>query len=158
MKGTGMGWSKVGLVALLVVSGSAAWAAGDHGFRIDLSLSAKAASELARLHEGIVVAASYYGDPKPAFARKANEVGQIDLGREEITVEGVAAFVDVTGKTFENGHVKWLADGKAMVNVNVYSARRSGPDNILDCDFFDDALALARQAPLKIHCKLIGEP
>ena len=45
-----------------------------------------------------------------------------------------------------------------MVNVNVYSARRSGPDNILDCDFFDDALTLAQQASLTLHCKLIGEP
>ena len=153
-----MAWSKVAFAALLTVSASAAQAGDGYGFRIDLSLSAKAASELARLHEGIVVAASYYGDPKPAFAKKANEVGQIDLGEEEITVEGVAASVDVTGKTFEQGHVKWLANGKVMVNVNIYSARRSGPDNILDCDFFDDALTLAQQAPLKLNCKLIGEP
>ncbi|MET2825467.1 hypothetical protein [Mesorhizobium shangrilense] len=153
-----MGWLKVGLVALLTVSASAAQAGDSYGFRIDLSLSAKAASELARLHEGIVVAASYYGDPKPAFAKKANEVGQIDLGREEITVDSTVASVDVTGKAFERGHVKWLTEGKVMVNVNVYSARRSGPDNILDCDFFDDALTLAQQAPLTLHCKLIGEP
>lgn len=58
----------------------------------------------------------------------------------------------------ERGHVKWLAGGKVMVDVNVYSARRGGPDNILDCDFFDDALTLAQQAPLTLHCKLIGEP
>ncbi len=152
-----MGWLKVGLAALLTVSASAAQAGDSYGFRIDLSLSAKAVGELARLHEGIVVAASYYGDPKPAFAKKANEVGQIDLGREEITVDSTVASVDVTGKTFERGHVKWL-EGKVMINVNVYSARRSGPDNILDCDFFDDALALAQQAPLTLHCKLIGEP
>jgi hypothetical protein len=153
-----MGWLKAGFVALLMAFAGVAQAGDSHGFRIDLSLSAKAASELARLHEGIVVAASYYGEPKPAFAKKANEVGQIDLGGEEITVESTVASVDVTGKTFESGHVKWLADGKVMVNVNVYSARRSGPDNILDCDFFDDALALAQQAPLKLYCKLIGEP
>jgi len=147
-----MAWSKVALAALLMLFSGVAQAGDGYGFRIDLSLSAKAASELARLHEGIVVAASYYGDPKPAFAKK------IDLGREEITVEGVAASVDVTGRTVEQGHVKWLADGKVMLNVNVYSARRGGPDNILDCDFFDDALTLAQQAPLKLNCKLIGEP
>jgi hypothetical protein len=45
-----------------------------------------------------------------------------------------------------------------MVNVNIYSARRSGPDNILDCDFFDDSLTVAQQAPLTLHCRLIGEP
>jgi hypothetical protein len=44
------------------------------------------------------------------------------------------------------------------VNVNVYSARRSGPDNILDCAFFQDTVAVARQRSVKLACKLIGEP
>jgi hypothetical protein len=54
-----MAWSKVAPIALLTMSAGAARAGDNAGFGVDISLSAKAASELTRLHEGIVVAASY---------------------------------------------------------------------------------------------------
>lgn len=45
-----------------------------------------------------------------------------------------------------------------QVNVNVYSGRRSSPDNLLDCGMFQDTLAVAAQSPVRISCGLIGEP
>ena len=44
-----------------------------------------------------------------------------------------------------------------MLNVNIYSARRSGPDNILNCDFFDGNLRDTLHKPLVLHCALISE-
>ncbi len=41
--------------------------------------------------------------------------------------------------------------------VNVFSGRHSSPDNLLDCDFFQDKITVAARAPIPIHCKLIGE-
>ena len=44
-----------------------------------------------------------------------------------------------------------------LLNVNVYSARHSGPDNILACDFFDGNLENAVHKPMSLHCTLIAE-
>src|SRR5690606_13529748 len=44
-----------------------------------VTLSKKAAAKLAAEKEGIVVYASYYGDPKKSAEKHADEVGQIDL-------------------------------------------------------------------------------
>ena len=54
------------------------------------------------------------------------------------------------------GRIGWLA-ALPQVNVNVFSSRRSGPDNLLDCDFFQGTVAAARRAPIRLACKLIGE-
>ena len=44
-----------------------------------------------------------------------------------------------------------------MLNVNVYSARRTNPDNILSCDFFDGKLSSAVRKTPTLHCTLIEE-
>ncbi|WP_429121500.1 hypothetical protein [Ensifer sp. 4252] len=36
-------------------------------------------------------------------------------------------------------------------------ARRSGPDNLLDCDVYDGPLKAIAGSATKIGCKLIGE-
>ena len=45
----------------------------------------------------------------------------------------------------------------ARVAIEVFSGRRSSPNNLLDCDFFDDLLSVAAEKPVQAHCKLIGE-
>ena len=47
--------------------------------------------------------------------------------------------------------------GPVLLNVNVYSARHTGPDNILNCDSFDGILQEAVHKPLALHCSLITE-
>jgi hypothetical protein len=106
--------------------------------------------------EGIVVSASYYGDPMPSAERHANQVGQIDLGREKIETPGYALTVHVSGANVDRSRLAWI-HGPVMLNVNVYSARRRGPDNILNCDFFDGKFQDATGKPLALHCSLITE-
>ena len=43
------------------------------------------------------------------------------------------------------------------MNVNVFSARWTDEDNLLDCEFLDDVVAKLAAMPQTIHCKLIGE-
>jgi hypothetical protein len=125
-------------------------------FDVQITLSEKAAVRLRSLSEGVVVSAHYFGDPTAGAARRANQIGQIDLGSEEIERPGHLQTVRITGRNVHRERLPWI-QGPVMLNVRVYSARQSGPDNILNCDFFDGELQYAVHAPVVLHCFLIDE-
>ncbi|MBS0566428.1 MAG: hypothetical protein JSS59_03300 [Proteobacteria bacterium] len=126
-------------------------------FNVRVTLSPKAAEKLKATHEGITASARYYGDPTPAAVKHADEVGQIDLGNEQVFLPGRAGPAHFTGRNVTNNRLGWIKGGVRM-NVNVFSSRHSGPDNILACDFIDDSLATVIKAqPVTLHCGLITE-
>ena len=125
-------------------------------YRVEVSLSPAAQSKLAKDKETIIIAADYYGTPTAAAADQANEVGQLDLGKAEHELAQAGA-VDFDANGFMSDRLG-LVEGAPEVNINVWSGRHSSPDNLLDCEFFQDALAVAAKAPIRLHCKLIGEP
>ena len=126
----------------------------DLSFTVTLSFTPEALARLTRLREGMVIDASYYGDPLKRYAGRADEVGRIDLGNDRQVVEPARRRVLLSGAAIDRRRLGWLA-GPVGVNVNVYSARRRGPDNILDCNAFDDTLAKARPT-VAIHCGLLA--
>lgn len=144
------------LSAVLLAGLAAAPSAQPFGFDVEVSLSQAAAERLAADGEGIVVAAYWYGDPNPAGMAHVDAIGRIDLGDAMVEVPGQPVAVRLDGSEVDPAQLDWV-EGPAWVNVNVWSARHSGPDNILDCDFFDGELAHATARPLALRCALIGE-
>ncbi|UXN60566.1 hypothetical protein [Phyllobacterium zundukense] len=147
------------IAAIMLLAGSIPATAQDGmGFDVNVTLSPKAAARLAAEKEGIVVFADYYGDPKRSAAKRANEIGQIDLNQQDETVQipGTGGHAHVSGAKVDTKRLDWLA-GPAKVNVNVASARKTNPDNLLACDFIDGALADVMKAPVTLHCYLIEE-
>ena len=144
--------------ALLVACSMPAMAQGEMGFDVNVTLSKKAAAKLAAEKEGIAAFASYYGDPKRNAEKHANEIGQISVSPEEEWVEipGGGGHARISGAKVDRQTLKWV-EGDVMVNVNVVSARKSNPDNLLDCDIIDGAVAEVRKAPVTLHCYLIDE-
>jgi hypothetical protein len=143
--------------AAILLSSPATHASEDQfAFTVRITLSPKAAATLTQTSEGIIVSAAYSGDPIPSAVKHADEIGQINLGLENVEVPGKPATVQVTGTKIYRNHVPWIK-GPILLNVNVYSARRSGPDNILACDFFDGTLQQAVRQSLSLHCSLIAE-
>lgn len=126
------------------------------GFDLEILLSKQAAYELGRRKEGVVVSASYFGDPTPAAMRHANEIGRIDLGQEIIALRGISGPVRVTGDTVDRKRIGWLK-GPPMVNVNVFTARRSSPNNLISCDIVDGPVARVAAGKTKLFCGLISE-
>jgi hypothetical protein len=149
------GFGIIGTVAVLALAVPAAQGAG-FGFTVAVSLSPKAAATLKARGEGIVVAAMYSGEPIPAKASKADEMGMIDLGEEDVTIPGANGRAVITGAKVIGAHVGWVkAPG---VLINVYSARKTSQDNLLDCGIFEDTVAKAQATqPIAITCKMIGE-
>jgi hypothetical protein len=144
------------LCVALALGAGVASAAGDFGFDLEVSLTPMAAETLGRTDEGIVVSAWWYADPKAGADAHTNPVGLIDIGFEEHELEAMAGTVRIGGAGVDTGALAHIG-GPVMVNVNVYSARRAGPDNVLDCDFFDGPLTNAMARPVALRCGLIEE-
>jgi hypothetical protein len=109
------------------------------------------------LKEKIVVSVVWYGEPTRAARKRANEMGKIDLGTEEVRLPASGGRGEITGKTVQIKHIDWVKGRAVRVNVNVFSARLSDPNNYLDCGAFEDAVAIARSKSVQMTCKLIGE-
>jgi hypothetical protein len=136
---------------------NAAATATDAGFVVDVTLSTKAAARLAELGESIELSAYWYGEATKAARRQADEVGQITLGDEKHQISGSGGRAVFSGASFDRRRLRLVTGGRALMNLNVYTARRRHPDNLLSCDLFDDDMALAAAKPIAIHCKLIEE-
>lgn len=150
--------SLAAIVSTGLLAGSAgADIAGPWGFEVDLSFSQAAASKLQALKEGVVIAAYYSGEPAAGAEEYADQSGMIDLGEDRTERDGEPATVAIAGKGDIETRLHWVKDGEPLVNINVYSARRSGPDNLLDCDVYDGPLKAIAGSATKIGCKLIGE-
>jgi hypothetical protein len=125
-------------------------------FEVDVTLSPAAAARLASPRETIVVDAEIYGVPT-APKLLAETEGRLDLAPErkiEIPGAGVARFA---AAKLDAAKLREVEGGEARVAIETFSGRRSSPNNLLDCDFFDDALAAAAAKPVQVRCKLIGE-
>jgi hypothetical protein len=142
-------------VTLMAAFGGPARGADGFGFDLVVNLTPRAAEALKLAREGVVVSAWYYADPKPG-ATNVNPVGLIDLAVEERELASFAGTLRVGGEGVDTMALGEIG-GPVMVNVNVYSTRRSGPDNILDCDFFDGFLSRAAAAPVELRCGLFDE-
>lgn len=127
------------------------------GFTLDISYSPRAAAEMARRREALTISAYYEGEPTRAGLRHANGEGGINLGDDTLTVPARSGPVAVTGRGFLPARLAWTRPGTIRVNVNLFSARRSGPDNILDCGLVEGPLAQIVGRTHPVRCKLIGE-
>ncbi len=144
-------------VLTIIAALGAAGLSNPYSFTVAVTVSPKAAARLAALAETITISASYFGDPKPSATRHTDEVGQVDLGRYHAEIPGHGGHALIDGAVVKRARLAWLAPTGPQVNVNVFSSRRSGPDNLLDCAFFQDTVAVARRQTVKLACKLIGE-
>lgn len=117
-----------------------------------LTIDPAALTHLQEQGELVMIAAYYYGDATPAAAEKADEMGRIFLGAAELTIwpgEQTITLLPV----LDQAPVKDVV--APMLNLNVFSARISGEDNLLDCGFLDDTLAVLASVDQTVACKLI---
>ncbi len=145
------------LLCLLVAAGPIRAQPAVAPFTVEVSLSPKAAARLASMGEGITVSAMFYGDPTPAARRQVDEMGQVDIGREEVTIPGQSGTASITGGSITASKLALLRNRNIKVLINVYSARKKSADNLLFCDLFQDTVTLAASHPIHIGCKLIAE-
>lgn len=126
------------------------------GFKVKVTLTDAAKTSFAKSGESVIVSASWFGAPKPGIDKsQIDEIGQVDLGRKDVTLpgEGTATF---DGSAVQRDKLGLIADAP-QVNVNVYSGRRTSPDNLLACDMYQGSVSFAASKPVQLHCALLTE-
>lgn len=125
-------------------------------FEITVQLSEMAENKLKAINETIIISAMFSGIPKDTTIKEYMESGEFPIGEQmlEIQGQGTARFVDakISKKDFEA-----LSDKDIQVLINVYSGRRSDPNNLLDCDILQEPISKVRQQKNVLKGKLIGE-
>jgi hypothetical protein len=122
-------------------------------FDLSLTFSDRAAAELQSRGEMVVVSAFFSGDPAPGATLPVDEMGQIFIATEEYTLWPMPQQV-VLGSGLNSPAVAQVVE--PVVNVNVFSARFTDENNLLDCDLVDGPVA-GLAGPQAVHCRLIGE-
>ncbi len=123
-------------------------------FEIAISLSPRAEEKLAKGRETIIVDVFFNGTPKDSAHAKFEEDGSfyVASAKKEIIYGQVAKF---DGITFSKKIYDQLADKDIDLGVNVYSGRKSSPDNLLDCESLFDKISKVVNKKFTLKGKLI---
>lgn len=125
-------------------------------FKVEVTLSNTAAQAFAKSGETVIVAASFFADPKPGTAKRdIDEIGQVDLGGRQVELHG-AGTANFDGSAVARNKLHLIA-GAPQVNINVWSGRHTSQDNLLGCDMFQGSIAAAARKPVQLHCALLTE-
>jgi len=126
-------------------------------FEIKVSLSPKAEEKLKARKETIIVAAYFSGQPKDTTIAEFQESGAMSVAVSHTEIRNDSIVAKIEGAKFARSLYDSLADKDIQVLINVYSGRRSGPDNLLACDILDEKMSAAQGKQFTIKGKLIIE-
>jgi hypothetical protein len=116
-------------------------AAAVFNFTVKITYSQKAMDTLVAGKETVIVAGYLMASPIPGTPKKyVDHVGQIGLGEvdREIAPGAIATFRNVRPT---QAMMKWVDSQGPQLLINVYSGRKSSPNNLLDCGIYQGSLA-----------------
>ncbi len=132
-------------------------AAAPAGFTVKVTYSQKAMDKLVAAKETVIVAGYLTASPKVGTPMQyVDHMGELGLGEvhQEIAPGAIAMFTSVKPN---QAMLKWVDSSGPQLLINVYSGRKSSPDNLLDCGLYEGPLAAVQGQSIPISCKLIGE-
>jgi hypothetical protein len=142
-----------GCGAVLAALVTASAVAAQENVTVDLVLDPEAEAALQSRGEWIIVNAWYYGDPA-LDAVPMDEMGLVYLGEEEATIYPVSQRIVLGGMT-DGAPREWVID--PILNVNVFTARMTDQNNLLDCGFVEGPVTELAGAAQTISCRMLGQ-
>jgi hypothetical protein len=142
------------LSASLFSPANAATAALFAPFKVEITLTDKAAEKLKSSGDMLEIDAYYLGTPRAGDTTPVNDNGDIELGQDSKTISGPAT-VTIGNSEYDGSLLEHLIDREAHLLINVNSSTQE--ENILECDIFENKLSVAVKDLVKLNCKLIGE-
>ena len=123
-------------------------------FEIEISLSPKAKERIVDSNETIIVDISLEGTPKDSSKVHLEEDGSFYVGSstKEISYGQIARFDHLK---FPKKIYDQLADKDVDLSVNVYSGRKSSPNNLLNVDFLSEKISNIINRHFTLKGKLI---
>lgn len=125
-------------------------------FQVGVELTPEAEAQIARERYAIGVTAFFYGFPTRAARRCANEMGEISLGTDKQILPGAGVAV-FSRSQYDGAKLRLLKNGDVRLLINVYSTGPNDPDNLLNCDIFEDRLSRAVNEGVRICCRPIRD-
>ncbi len=132
-------------------------AAAVFNFTVKVTYSQKAMDTLVAGKETVIVAGYLTASPIQGTPKQyVDRMGEIGLGevQREIAPGAIATFSSVKPTP---AMMKWVDSQGPQLLINVYSGRKSSPNNLLDCGLYEGSLAAIQGQSIPISCKLIGE-
>ncbi|HEY2720198.1 MAG TPA: hypothetical protein VGI82_00650 [Chitinophagaceae bacterium] len=126
-------------------------------FDIAIDLSPKASEKLKKIHETIIVAAYFSGIPKDTTTKEYLKSGGLGITTVQKELSGNDRTTKIEGGKFPKSLYDSLSDKDIQVLINVYSGRRSNPNNLLDCDILEEKMSAVKGKTFTLKGKLIGE-
>jgi len=126
-------------------------------FAVKITYSEKAMATLVAGKETVIVAGYLTASPIAGTPKQdVDRMGEIGLGEvdREIAPGAIATFSNVKPTV---AMMKWVDSQGPQLLINVYSGRKSSPNNLLDCGIYEGSLAVIQGQSIPISCKLIGE-
>jgi hypothetical protein len=121
-----------------------------HSFEVNVLLSDSAKKRFALSKETLIAACYVTG-----VAREGTNKECTDQIREEIALGEVALFKNVELK--KDCVSPPVETHESELLINVFSGRKSSPQNLLDCDIYQGSLKDIQGRRLNLSCSLIGE-
>src|ERR1700677_1787928 len=124
---------------------------------VKITYSEKAMATLVAGKETVIVAGYLTASPIAGTPKQyVDRMGELGLGEvdREIAPGAVATFNSVKPTPTM---MKWVDSQGPQLLINVYSGRKSSPNNLLDCGLYEVPLAAIQGQSIPISCKLIGE-
>lgn len=127
-------------------------------FEVELTLSPKAAEKLKKAKETIIVKAEFLSIPKDTTNEDYQTFGFVPLpATPEIELTSEQRTARFSGIRIAKKVYDEMAEKDFEININIFSGRKSFPDNILDGSFPQEKASKIVGKPLKINIKLIEE-
>jgi hypothetical protein len=126
-------------------------------FTVKVTYSQKAMDTLVAGKETVIVAGYLTASPIPGTPKQyVDRMGEIGLGdvQKEVAPGAIATFDSVKPTP---AMMKWVDSSGPQLLINVYSGRKSSPNNLLDCGIYEGSLQAVNGQSIPISCKLIGE-
>ncbi len=123
-------------------------------FEVEVELTVRANTLIRADQETIIVSAFLTGIPKDTTLEDYQREGEIGILNHdvELTDTRIALFKNLkfSRKVYDS-----LADKDIRLLLNVYSGRKSAPDNLLNCDIFSGKLSTILNKRPTLFCSLI---
>jgi hypothetical protein len=122
-------------------------------FDVAIEMTPAAAALLKTPGSGLVVDVAYYGYPTEAALPKVNNLKQIGLGRDVVTVAATSKKAHIPGGGLKQKDLSDVVDGSVMVLIDGYGFTSDTNTGEVRCGYYRDRLELAR-ARAVIKCDI----
>ncbi|MCC6462079.1 MAG: DUF3298 domain-containing protein [Saprospiraceae bacterium] len=127
-------------------------------FEIELNTSTAANRTLAKKKENIIVSAMFWSLPIDPREKAKGDEGFVIVADKNIELSGDARVARFEGLSFDKSLLSKMEDRDINLLINVFSARKSSPDNLLNGDILEARATQFANKRFVLRCKLIAEP